>query len=161
MLAPLPATVHVPDETATPPVIPVLPTSRLAQPVGSADCARTTLALTASAHTNPTADRAPPRICLVVKMPLPVICRALVHSARHVSAGRTDVSPSTLHNSYLSALRQTPLARALPSVQMRETFNIFRGSIQLSSASQSTSTGHYTRNNYTNGPWAQEIITTA
>ena len=98
MLDPLPATVHVPDETATPPTIPGLPMLQLAQPVGGADCARPTLALTASAHTNPTADRAPPRICLFVKMPLPVICRALAHSARHVSACRRRV-PSKLHNS--------------------------------------------------------------
>ena len=73
MLAPLPVIVHVPDDTDALPTCPVLPMSRLAQPVGSADCARTTLALTANAHTNPTADTAPPRNCLVVKMPLPVI----------------------------------------------------------------------------------------
>ena len=48
MLAPLPAIVQVLDETAALPTIPVLPTSRLAQPVGSADCARTKPALTAS-----------------------------------------------------------------------------------------------------------------
>ena len=82
MLAPPPVIVHVPDETVVLPSIPVLPISRLAQPVGSADCARTKLALTASAHTSATADRAPPRICLVVKMPLPVICRALQSTAR-------------------------------------------------------------------------------
>ena len=134
MLAPLPVIVHVPDDTDALPTSPVLPMSRLAQPVGSADCARTKLALTASAHTNPTADRAPPRICLVVKMPLPVICRALAHSARHVRAGRPDVSPSKLHNSGLSARRQTPLARALPLGQIREKFNIYRGFIQSSSA---------------------------
>ena len=150
MLAPLPATIHVPDETAAPPITPVLPTSRVAQPDGSADCARTTLALTASAHTNPTADRAPPQICLVVKTPLPVICRALVHSARHVSAGRTDVSPSTLHNSNLSARRQTLLARALPSGQIREKFNIYRSSIQSSSIWKWAGTGPDTSNNYTN-----------
>ena len=107
MLAPLPATVHVPDETAALPTIPVLPMSRLAQPVvGSADCARTKPALADSAHTNTIADKAPPRICLFSKMPLPVSCRSpLGHSSRHVSAGpkRTCTFFHTAQLSFVSS----------------------------------------------------------
>jgi hypothetical protein len=67
MLAPLPSIVQMPDETAALPATPVLPMSRLDQPVGKPDCARTRPALIASAQPNTTADRAPPRISLIVK----------------------------------------------------------------------------------------------
>ena len=161
MLAPLPAIVHVPDDTVALPTTPVLPTSRLAHPVGIADCARTKLALTANAHTNPTADKAPPRICLVVKMPLPVICRALLEpSARHVSAGRTDVSPS--HTPQLFVISQADCAGKSAAtwtdstkIQHLPRFSPVELGLKVGR------NGFRPEQNYTNRGWAQEIITTS
>ena len=87
MLAPPPVIVHVPDEKVVLPSIPY--TDLPARPTfSSADCARTKLALTLSAHTSATADRAPPRICLVVKVPLQGDLSRALYTARFTSNGR-------------------------------------------------------------------------
>ena len=102
MLAPLPSIVQVPDETAALPATPVLPMSRLDQPVGKPDCARTRPALIVSAHTTATADRAPPRISLFRKIFLPVSCRAsrTKRGSRQCWPKRT-CTPSAPANSYV------------------------------------------------------------
>ena len=95
MLAPPPVIVHVPDETVVLPSIPVLPISRLAQPVGSADCARTKLALTTQrAYECHSGQSSAPNLSCRQSASPGDLSRAFIHSARHVSCRRTDVSPS-------------------------------------------------------------------
>ena len=162
MLAPLPATVQVPDDADALPTTPVLPTSRLAQPVGNADCARTTLALTASAHTNPTADRAPPRICLFVKMRLPVICRApLVRGAHHVSPSRDRRVALPNCPLLFVSLQADSLARALPPRHRCEKNQYLPRCDPVELGLNAGLNGSRHEQQLHERPWAQEIITAA